>query len=218
MVKNPFKSEYSLQLKEITTSVATGKEVLKDIGRDVWEGTILKKFREAFEAAQDEALEKGGEYPQFHEYDHIQGKVYIVPVDEFTMNWVVGKAADWNAGYSVFKAIRTKDVAKAALLNVVTKTAALPDDLLKAWKRTVLLSGLPLGETSYVKKEVVDTRLTKVVFACSKNALEHILKADSTKRRHAGDINFGGKDLTVCHFRQPVTSVKLDQIKFNYDV
>ena len=220
IVKNVHKAKFSMQLKEVVVST-NGNETLREVGRDVWEGTLIKKLKEALEIEQDKAQEAEEEmpYPIYHDMDFINGKVYIVPIDEYTMKWTLDFVKKLKVGHSSYKVVMTSEVAKAALFNVVIKTCSLSEDLNKAWKRTVFLSGLPKGETSYVKKEAIDTTLTRVIFAASKNAIKAICKADQAKRRRAGDINYGGKDLEVRYFRDPVTSLDIDKmVKFNYDV
>ena len=219
IVTSAYKAKYSMQLKEVVIN-KDGQETLRDVGRDVWEGPLNKKFRKLVGAAQDEAMEaeEESQMPQFHDIDFLNGKVYIVPTNEFTKDWVFKVFKDLTVGHSKYRPVMTAEVATSACFNVTIKTAVLPEDLNKAWKRTVFLSGLPKGETKIVSKEPVDKKLTRIIFAASKNAIKTICKADKAKMRRAGDINFGCKDLTVHYFRDPVTSLDLDKaIRFNYD-
>ena len=81
----------------------------------------------------------------------------------------------------------------------------------------VFLNGLKeAGQSTYVKVDPDGVNDSRLLFAADKAVVEAILKADQSRFRPAGNLDYLGQTVTVNYFRSTITQVGLDGLKFNY--
>ena len=148
-------------------------------------------------------------------------KVYVVPLDKDSQNWVIAQVPKLNFGHKLFRAIKLEETATCALLTVQVPTSGLTAiDLADADNWGAIEdtdNNLKEGTTYFVKKERKDAIFSVVSFAATKDTVAQLRQADGSIGRAAGKFKLAGSFVNVYHHLNLLASIAPESISYNYE-